>query len=697
MMEGLGVQTPGPFRVSFFTTHPCIFRPMSQESRSPITIGRVAIGASVIALAFYLLTMNRTIGFIDKGELLAAASTLGIPHPTGYPTSMLLGYLFTIILPFRDVVALNIMSAILTAASAGALTLLLDNLFGRLAPAPASVKRGGRTKGAKGKGGVKGKSAEGPGPSNEPDGPTRTLLAGGGALGIAFTAIWWGQGNGFEVYSLHALLLPLIVLTFLRFVDAGMQTEAKLMTRQGNLFAFLVGLSFTNHLTTVLLAPGLLLYYVAATPKGKSNWWFKRLIALAPAFLVGLLPYLWLPIRASAHPWFNWGNPATLDALIKHISGKQYQVWFGKWEVFGDQTSFFFGGLPMQVGIIGLLLAIGGLVLLIARNGRLAATLIVFIVTCIIWSGSYDIQEIAPYYMTAILGIGLLSGLGLRWVHERFGRQGALGAAAALVALTLFFNYSSSDESKNFYVEDMTRNTLNELPRNAMIFSSLWDFWVAGSFYLQKVENVRPDVLVIDQELMRRSWYLDQLESNHPEFIGPVRKEMEALRKQLYKFEHDLPYDGAEIDAAYYGLMDAMIDRHIAQRPAFVTLDFPMEAARSYKRTPQGLAFRLQVDSTTYLPAEFPRYTFHPLPGHVDYYSAKTHEIYANMLFARAQYEREHGNDTLALRYVDYALTFDPGYDPSSIPSLPLKGEDRVLEVLGFFDQLRSLRGPNRQ
>lgn len=672
---------------------------MSQEPRSPVTIGRVAIGVSIIALVFYLLTMNRTIGFIDKGELLAAASTLGIPHPTGYPTSMLLGYLFTLILPFRDVVALNIMSALLTAASAGVLAVLLDTLMQRLPLPSANVKRAARGRGGKGKGKgkEKTKSSYTTVASTEPDAPTRALLAGGGALGTAFTAIWWGQGNGFEVYSLHALLLPLIILTFLRFVDEGRQPDAKLVTTRGNVFAFLVGLSFTNHLTTVLLAPGLLLYYTTMTPKGKGGWWVKRVLALAPAFVVGLLPYLWLPLRASAHPWFNWGNPSTLDALVKHISGKQYQVWFGKWEVFGDQTAFFLGGLPMQTGVIGLVLAAGGIVLLLARNRKLAVAFLLFIITCVIWSGSYDIQEIAPYYMTAILGIGLFSGLGLCWVFERFGRQVGLVASAALVLLTLAFNYSSSDESRNTYVEDMTRNTLNGLPKNAVIFSSLWDFWVAGSFYLQRVEGLRPDVLVIDQELMRRSWYLDQLENNHPGFTAPVKKEMEVLRKELYKFEHDLPYNGAEIDAAYYGLMEAMIDRHIAQRPAYVTLDFPTEAGARYRRTPQGLAFRLMSDSTTYLPEEFPRYEFHPLSGRVDYYAAKTHEIYANMIFARARYEREHGRDSLALRYLDYALAFDPGYDAGAVPNLPLHGEEGVQEVIAFFDRLRSLRGTGRQ
>ena len=63
----------------------------------PITPARVAAAVALLAALLYLVTMNRTFGFIDKGELVAVASTLGIAHPTGYPTIMLIGFLFTMI------------------------------------------------------------------------------------------------------------------------------------------------------------------------------------------------------------------------------------------------------------------------------------------------------------------------------------------------------------------------------------------------------------------------------------------------------------------------------------------------------------------------------------------------------------------------------------------------------------------------
>ena len=43
-----------------------------------VTPGRVAVLTSILALIPYLFTLSPTYGFIDKGELVAVASTLGI-------------------------------------------------------------------------------------------------------------------------------------------------------------------------------------------------------------------------------------------------------------------------------------------------------------------------------------------------------------------------------------------------------------------------------------------------------------------------------------------------------------------------------------------------------------------------------------------------------------------------------------------
>ena len=52
--------------------------------------------AALIALLIYLRTLAPTITGDDSGEFVAAAYTLGICHPPGYPLWTMLGKLFTI-------------------------------------------------------------------------------------------------------------------------------------------------------------------------------------------------------------------------------------------------------------------------------------------------------------------------------------------------------------------------------------------------------------------------------------------------------------------------------------------------------------------------------------------------------------------------------------------------------------------------
>ena len=152
-------------------------------------VARAAWSAFALTLPIYWATMSRTIGFIDRGELAAAAFTFGIPHPTGYPTLMLVAGAVAHLVPLRPVLVLNALVGVFTAAVAAALTLLIDRV---LSAVGGSI--GPRARGA------------------------YALLA---ALFTSLTTTWWQQANGFEVYALHALLMPLVVLLFLRWSDAA--------------------------------------------------------------------------------------------------------------------------------------------------------------------------------------------------------------------------------------------------------------------------------------------------------------------------------------------------------------------------------------------------------------------------------------------------------------------------------------------
>lgn len=669
------------------------------------------LAGAIIAFALYLLTINPTFGFIDKGELVAAASTLGIAHPTGYPTIMMLGWLATKLLPFRAVLALNILSAGLTAAGVGMLALALAEILRRLrsgavarrAPVRMASKRA-QKKGRADSSAPNATAPEAVRPAD--DGGADNYYATLAALFVGLTATWWNQANGFEVYSLHALFVSAVLYLFLRYVHRVVDpidapADAREARRLRMLFPLALGLAFTNHLTVVLLAPALLVYFF-------WSWFGRRsgersvgaalveLVRMAPWFALGLLPYLYLPLRAAQSPLFNWGDPDSIKRLIDHVRGKQYSVWFLKGgEVFSQQTAFFFSKLPSEIAYIGLVVALLGMVLLFTRGIRLGVLAVLMFVTCVLWAGGYDILEIEPYYMLAIIAIGIGAAAGARFLEQRAGRAAAIGTMAALVVLTAAINFDRADERSNTVVEDMTVNMLTTLPRNAVVISSQWDFWVSGSWYMQAVEGMRRDIAVIDQELLRRSWYLDQMRTWNPELMRSIEPQVERFRVQVLKFEHDEPYDPAEIQAAYVGMIDALIDSAAARRPVFVTGEVPAEMGGRYIRVPNYLALRLTRD-TSYVPQQFPSLLFRPWKGRVDHYAAKSYELYARSSYARALYEAQAGRMDLAKRYYEHALSFDPGWSDEDVPDQALNGEQQTHATVAFFREIRRAGAPRR-
>jgi hypothetical protein len=53
---------------------------------------------------------------------------------------------------------------------------------------------------------------------------------------------------------------------------------------------------------------------------------------------------------------------------------------------------------------------------------------------------------------------------------------------------------------------------LGPLPRDAVLFTGMWESFEAGAFYFQGVEGYRRDVVLVSPILLRKGWHLDALE-----------------------------------------------------------------------------------------------------------------------------------------------------------------------------------------
>ncbi|MBP2672081.1 MAG: hypothetical protein H6Q85_2147, partial [candidate division NC10 bacterium] len=431
-----------------------------------------AAAVFVVPIVAYVLTLSPSVGFIDSGELAAVAYTFGVAHPTGYPVFTILARAFaTLPLPMLPIQQFNLLSAFVC----GAAVVLAFLAFRRL------LMQGGQ----------------------KADTTLATISAAGGALILAFSETFWSQALVIEVYPLHLLFVSAVIYILARILDAvreGDGTDGRWLA----LGCYVVGLSFGNHMTTILLVPGLLYLYVSVYGWGGRS--IRGLLVQGLWALAGLSVYAVLPIRASQGPPFSWGYVAELERFWWHITGKQYRVWiFSSTEAAGRQLAYFFDSLPGEFAYIGLALAIIGLVALIMRDRRLAIASALFFVVCVAYAINYDIHDIDSYFLLAYMMIGLWSAFGIRALATWLGRSQAEGwriaaiAGALALVIQAWVLVGAVSQREKYVVEDYTKLVLGQLPENAMILSYQWDFWLSASYYYQHVEKFRPDVAVVDK------------------------------------------------------------------------------------------------------------------------------------------------------------------------------------------------------
>ncbi len=273
----------------------------------------------------YLFTLAPSVVQIDSGELAAVQATLGIAHPTGYPLFTIIGYIFSLIpLPFTKIYQLNLLAAVFCSAGIAVFVytakLLLDNL-NSFSPTKVKIEKTKKDKKKTKKGNTKKEGQE-----TVLTETVKYIIAIAGGLILAFSETYWLQSTSVEVYSLHILLMNIIILYLVKAFMYVEKENDKTNLKLWLIFSAFLALGFTNHMTTLLIIPGVA--YLFFTKNKFSKAGFKKIfVMLAVFFPILFLIYSYLPVRAAQNPILNWGNPTDFENLIRHITGKQYQVW----------------------------------------------------------------------------------------------------------------------------------------------------------------------------------------------------------------------------------------------------------------------------------------------------------------------------------------------------------------------------------
>lgn len=406
------------------------------------------------AFALYLYTTAPTVTYGgDCGELIAAAYTLGIAHPTGYPLYLLLGRLFAS-LPWGEVAfRLNAMSAMFAGLTVALLYLLTLHLT------------------------------------------ASELAAWVAALSLTFCYVFWTQAVIAEVYTLNTFLTVLLFLLHWQWWRTGDR-------RWFYLTALVFGLGAGNHLSVLHLLPASLVL-LGVRERGLKRW----LVASVEAtcwFALGLLLYLYLPLRAAQHPSLNWGDPSTWERFWAHVTARGYREYMFAlpWKEvgtlalkYGEFTAWQFPGI--------IVLSLWGLICLLRREKVYGLWLLWALGINVGFYLNYDVGDRINYFLPSYLLLALWAGYGTAEIEPllrpRLYRFGWLGrgiislAFISLASMRLSAAYAGANLRSNRQAREHAEQVIQAVPEKAVVLVES-DALLFALWYLQQVEGQAPTV-----------------------------------------------------------------------------------------------------------------------------------------------------------------------------------------------------------
>jgi 4-amino-4-deoxy-L-arabinose transferase-like glycosyltransferase len=433
-----------------------------------------ATTVTLVALAAFTWRLLPDVGFWDTAIFQAAPPTLGLTHPTGYPTFNLLGWLWTSLLPLGSAAyEMNLLTAVAGALAVGMMYVLARRLgAGRLAAAA-------------------------------------TVLA------CALMVVFWRTSERADPHPLH-VLLALVVVALLLAWDAGRRPRTLALA------ALVFGLGVGNHMLMALLAPGIGIYVVTARPSVLREP--RTIVASILALAAGLAVYAYVPIRGAANPAIHYDYaPTTLDLFLRYVLGRDFSGQMGFFSLNGPGTAL--GQLPtfwqqfsdaftVPVAIALVVLAAVGFGWLLTRRAWRTAWLLGASGGITLYARlTYQNGDLERYALLPVAILGILAAVGLHRtylaiVRDRHGepvsaghRAGHLGvtlvrvlpALALAVPLVLFVHNQDRVRGADArcYVTELTAGA----PADAAIVS--WWSMATPLWYAQAVEGARPDLTVV--------------------------------------------------------------------------------------------------------------------------------------------------------------------------------------------------------
>ncbi|EHA98597.1 hypothetical protein GW7_04329 [Heterocephalus glaber] len=277
------------------------------------------------------------------------------------------------------------------------------------------------------------------------------------AAGVfSFSRLTWQWSIAAEVFSLNNLFVGLLMALTVHFEEAETAKERSKIAKIG---AFCCGLSLCNQHTIVIYVLCIIPWILIRLLKEKELS-LGSVVKLGLAFSAGLLPYLYLPVSSYLNEarW-TWGDQTTLRGFLTHLLREEY--------------------------------------------------------------GTFSLVE--RFWMQSNAVVAVLAGLGLATLASQTSRalnSGGLQrlewlSAALFVVYQMYSNYSICDQRSNNVIDMFAKNLLDSMPHDAIILLR-GDLPGNALRYMHYCEGLRPDISLVDQEMMTYEWYLPKMAKHLP-------------------------------------------------------------------------------------------------------------------------------------------------------------------------------------
>jgi len=411
-------------------------------------IKRLLIIVVFLSIFFiYLFTLAPTVSFRDTGDLISSSYILGISHPSGFPLFMILGKLFSYIPLGTIAFRINLMSAMFALLTLVFVFLTINNLTKNLFISIIS-----------------------------------TILLG-------FSLTFWTYAEIGEKYSLYAFLSSVLIYF-------GVIFKKELIV----IYAFLFGISLTHHLAIIIfLIPILYLIFKVVNRRFLKKNYIEVLIG----FLIPLLIYLYIPIRASLDLPLNWGKPNTISKFISYITARDY-----RYAMFSGSISELFLrfkeqviiGLVREWTVIGFILGIIGCIYLFFKKkliGMFLSLVVVFNILIFINYNILDLQNIGTYYFPTFIVFSIWIGIGILWLIENTNFKKTF--LVILFFLGIYFilnNFSYTNRRDDYLNYDFGCNLIKSVDNNSILIVN-GDLPLFSLWYIQYVEGYNKNIYII--------------------------------------------------------------------------------------------------------------------------------------------------------------------------------------------------------